>query len=110
VICSSSARLSAVNCDRLSRKHQQLAGLLNGMCGAGYLNHLKFPLKKHIFHIVKRGLDVLLREEFIMDEQAARRIREGDLKTNGTSTMRWCSPIGISCSPLPPRRLPLRAR
>lgn len=63
------------------RKYQRLHGRLKGLFDNRYLGRLKFPWKKDIYHIAKPGLAVLLREGLIGDEQAERRVREGEIKS-----------------------------
>jgi Replication-relaxation len=63
------------------RKYQRMHGRLKGLFDNRYLGRLEFPWKKDIYHIAKPGLTVLLREGLITDEQAERRVREGELKS-----------------------------
>src|SRR3954463_10417156 len=61
------------------RKYQRLHGRLKGLFDHHYLGRLELPWKKDIYYITQSGLQVLLRTGLITDEQAARRVREGEL-------------------------------
>src|SRR3954452_24061941 len=63
------------------RKYQRLHGRLKGLFDHHYLGRLELPWKKDIYYITRSGLHVLLREGLITDEEAERRVREGDLKS-----------------------------
>jgi hypothetical protein len=64
------------------RKYHRLYGRFKGMLDQGYLGRLERPWQKDTYYIKKPGLVELLKEGLISDEEAARRVREGDLKSD----------------------------
>jgi hypothetical protein len=62
------------------RKYQRVHGRLKGLLDNGYLGRIELPWKKDIYYIARPGLSILLREGLITDEEADRRVREGELK------------------------------
>jgi hypothetical protein len=63
------------------RKYQRLHGRLKGLFDHRYLGRLELPWKKDIYYIARPGLHLLLREGLISDDEAERRVREGELKS-----------------------------
>jgi hypothetical protein len=61
------------------RKYKPLHGRIKGLFDHRYLGRLELPWKKDIYYITHSGLSLLLRAGLITDEQAARRVREGEL-------------------------------
>jgi len=60
-----------------NRLHDRFKLLLDN----GYLGRHEFPWKKDVYYIRRKGLVVLLREGLITDEEAERRVRTGELKS-----------------------------
>jgi hypothetical protein len=71
-------QLEALTGRTYTRVHRRLKGLFD----ASYIGRIERPLAKHIFYIKPNGLKVLLSEGLITDEEAARRVREGELKND----------------------------
>jgi hypothetical protein len=63
------------------RKYQRLHGRLKGLFDHHYLGRLERPLQKDIYYIRRPGLGLLLSQGLITDEEAERRVREGELKS-----------------------------
>jgi hypothetical protein len=63
------------------RKYQRLHGRLKGLFDHRYLGRLERPLQKDIYYIRRPGLGLLLSHGLITDEEAERRVCEGELKS-----------------------------
>jgi hypothetical protein len=65
-----------------ARAYQRLHRRLKALADNRYLGRLRRPLKKDIYYIARLGLAALLEEGWISDEEAERRVREGELKSD----------------------------
>lgn len=69
-------------CALTGRTYTRIHKRLKGMFDAGYLNRIDLPQQKDVYYITRAGLHVLLRNGFINEEEAERRIREHELKSS----------------------------
>lgn len=64
------------------RKYSKLHRKLKALVENRYLNRIRRPLQQDIYYITQAGLAALLEEGLISDEEAERRVREGEIKSD----------------------------